>query len=409
MFGKKLPLPEDNSGKPKSFIETVITTTPVLMTIVATLLAGLSSSEMTQAQYYRSLSAQYQSKAGDQWGFFQAKRIRGSGLEQAADLLHPSGEPLARTLRATLAQLQKAIYGADKQTERITTALSDSVIRVQFTGSRQNLQEAAQKLRKTLQDQRQTATRLQEKITRRLETSEARQTLAYLGPKAIPESAAGEQPPAIEKACKAVRERKPDQEIVLILAPLSRDELQEAIEKAAARAADFEKRTKSVSRAIDELGALVNETTLLARTISGSIQDLAGLTDFASAEDQDPLGQTVRGLLRIATAARTAAENLQADFKAGRNGFKARCYEQEARQNQSVAELYELDVRLDSAASERHRQRSKNFFYGMLVAQAGVTIASLSLAVRHKSVLWSLATTTGLAAILFGSYVYLCM
>src|ERR1700674_5036778 len=79
---------------PKSFVETIISTTPVLLTVVATLLAGLSSSEMTQAQYYRSMAAQFQSKAGDQWGFFQAKRIRGSSLEQAADLLRSSGGAL---------------------------------------------------------------------------------------------------------------------------------------------------------------------------------------------------------------------------------------------------------------------------------------------------------------------------
>src|SRR5262249_28942867 len=71
----------------KSFWERILTTTPVIMTILSTILAGLSSSEMTQAQYHRSLAAQNQSRAGDQWGFYQAKRIRGSGLENTAELL----------------------------------------------------------------------------------------------------------------------------------------------------------------------------------------------------------------------------------------------------------------------------------------------------------------------------------
>src|SRR5947207_5480465 len=66
---------------PRNVWETVLTTTPVVLTVLATLLAGLSSSEMTQAQYFRSLAAQSQSKAGDQWGFFQAKRIRGTSFE----------------------------------------------------------------------------------------------------------------------------------------------------------------------------------------------------------------------------------------------------------------------------------------------------------------------------------------
>src|SRR5258706_9685316 len=54
----------------------ILTATPVIMTIVATMLAGLASSEMTPAQYDRSLAAQQQSKAGDQWSYFQAKRLR---------------------------------------------------------------------------------------------------------------------------------------------------------------------------------------------------------------------------------------------------------------------------------------------------------------------------------------------
>ena len=44
--------------------------------VLAAALAGIASSEMTRAQYSRSLGAQLQSKAGDQWGFFQAKRLR---------------------------------------------------------------------------------------------------------------------------------------------------------------------------------------------------------------------------------------------------------------------------------------------------------------------------------------------
>ncbi|MFA6288501.1 MAG: DUF4337 family protein [Opitutaceae bacterium] len=51
--------------------------TPVIMTVIATMLAGLASSEMTRAQYDRSLAAQQQSKAVDQWSFFQAKKLLG--------------------------------------------------------------------------------------------------------------------------------------------------------------------------------------------------------------------------------------------------------------------------------------------------------------------------------------------
>src|SRR5258707_15313479 len=81
------PKTADSSAVPKNIWDRILTTTPVIMTILSTLLAGLSSSEMTQAQYHRSLAAQYQSKAGDQWGFLQAKRMRGSGLENTTEML----------------------------------------------------------------------------------------------------------------------------------------------------------------------------------------------------------------------------------------------------------------------------------------------------------------------------------
>src|SRR5436190_8176106 len=65
----------------------ILTATPVVMTVVATALAGLASSEMTRAQYDRSLAAQQQSKAGDQWSYFQAKRLRGAMQHSTLDLL----------------------------------------------------------------------------------------------------------------------------------------------------------------------------------------------------------------------------------------------------------------------------------------------------------------------------------
>jgi len=45
----------------------------------------------------------------------------------------------------------------------------------------------------------------------------------------------------------------------------------------------------------------------------------------------------------------------------------------------------------------------------MLAAQAGVTIASLSLAVHKRNILWALAGLAGLAAVTFSGYVYLYM
>src|SRR3954469_18852371 len=73
--------------KPPGIWGLILTSTPVVLTVLATTFAGLSSSEMTRSMYFRSLAAQHQSKAGDQWAFFQAKRIRGTTLESTVELL----------------------------------------------------------------------------------------------------------------------------------------------------------------------------------------------------------------------------------------------------------------------------------------------------------------------------------
>jgi len=77
---------------PKTLWGSVRTATPVVITVVVTMLAGLASSEMTRAQYTRALAAQQQSKAGDQWGFFQAKRLRSALQGNTLDLLQSNTE-----------------------------------------------------------------------------------------------------------------------------------------------------------------------------------------------------------------------------------------------------------------------------------------------------------------------------
>ena len=104
-------LPDElKADVPSSVWGKILTATPVIMTVVATALAGLASSEMTRAQYSRSLAAQQQSKAGDQWGFFQAKRLRSALQRNTLDLLQSTTE--VRPLEA--AALERA--GAEPKT-----------------------------------------------------------------------------------------------------------------------------------------------------------------------------------------------------------------------------------------------------------------------------------------------------
>jgi len=81
----KHDLPQNKWGK-------ILGATPIVMTVIATMLAGLASSEMTKAQYARSLAAQLQSKAGDQWSYFQAKKLRSSVARNSLDLLAATSE-----------------------------------------------------------------------------------------------------------------------------------------------------------------------------------------------------------------------------------------------------------------------------------------------------------------------------
>src|ERR1035437_11191691 len=81
----KQDLPPNKLGK-------ILGATPIVMTVIATMLAGLASSEMTRAQYDRSFAAQLQSKAGDQWSYYQAKKLRSAVAHNTLDLLAATAE-----------------------------------------------------------------------------------------------------------------------------------------------------------------------------------------------------------------------------------------------------------------------------------------------------------------------------
>ena len=111
----KIQIPEElKSNLPQNKWGKVLGATPIIMTVIATMLAGLASSEMTKAQYDRALAAQLQSKAGDQWGYFQAKKLRSALAHNSLDLLIATSDarPLAAaalpdTDAATVAALTK--------------------------------------------------------------------------------------------------------------------------------------------------------------------------------------------------------------------------------------------------------------------------------------------------------------
>ena len=82
--GPATPAPAPEPPKKRNLWEIAFTSTPVLLTVIATLLASRSSGELTQGQYSRTVAGQNQAKAGDEWAFFQAKRVRGTVKEAEA-------------------------------------------------------------------------------------------------------------------------------------------------------------------------------------------------------------------------------------------------------------------------------------------------------------------------------------
>ncbi|HUJ09989.1 MAG TPA: hypothetical protein VL171_08180 [Verrucomicrobiae bacterium] len=288
----KFQLPDAlKAAVPQNMWGRILAATPVVMTVIATALAGLASSEMTRAQYGRSLGAQQQSKAGDQWNFFQAKRLRSALQKNALDILQG------------------------------TTDLHP------FTAP--NLDP---------------------------------QTLAALTKGELPPMPpAPVLDPSIKTALVAVENQKPDEETAKLLMQVKDKTLAEAVQAAQDRAQAFDKATSPINQVIDQLD---KSLTSGEKTISR-------------------------------------------DFTAARLRYTAARYDAEARLNQAIANLYELQVRRSNTEAERHHRRSQQFFFGMLTAQAAVIISTFSLAAQKRSLLWSLAAAAGAAAIAFAVYVYL--
>lgn len=282
----------------------VLSLTPVVLTVIATLLAGLSSSEMTRAQYDRALAAQRQSKAGDQWNFFQGKKLRGLVQRSTLDLLGATAEvrPLAA---AALAGLPVA-EGPDTPAGRRALAA---------------LREGA----------------------------------------ALDLGAAPARAASVAAALAALENSQPDAEVNTLLSRVTEAELDAALRAIQAQAL-----------ALDAV--------------------------------QKPLGQTIDAWQRVLPTGDAGAA-LRRDFTAARLDFTARRYDAEARLNQTIAGLFELQVRASNLSAERHHRRSGRFFYGMLAAQTGVIVATLALAMQRRNLLWGIAATAGGIALSFAVYV----
>lgn len=369
----KLPKPPadtEDPKAPKSPWERIITSTPVVMTVLATLLAGLSSSEMTQSQYYRSLAAQNQSKAVGQWSYFQAKKQRSTEAANAADVIANLGDSGPLSLDVFTA-------AAARFASRLE-AVSQSSPSFKAAAAR------AQSLR----------TRI-EAVDSEQERKAVQTMAAPLPPP--PELKIDDE--ATRKAYEVLAGGKEEWTDPAVFRAVTEKALRDAHHNAAENSSAADAELKPVIDGIANLKKLLDDLAGAA----GIIRTMAAPASQAAsrpAADATVVNASDRG-------APPELRQLNADFVVAQKRFDANRLEREARINQQSGYLYELNVRQTSLAADRHLIRSRYFFFGMIAAQAAVVLASLSLAVKERSWLWIIAATVGLLAVSYAGYVYM--
>ncbi len=273
----------------------ILLATPIIITVVATMLAGLASSEMTRGQYDRSLAAELQSKAGDQWGYFQAKKLRGAVALNTLDLLAATAD--VKPLDAL--------------------ALPDA--------------DAA--------------------------------TVAALTKDELPVMPSAKFDDSVNAALAALENSAPETEITADLANVKDAALANALTAAQQAASDYDNATRTINKTTDALDEKL----------------------------------------------RVGDKTAYRDFSGARLRYSVSRYDAESKLNATIGSIYELQVRKANLSADRHRNRSTKFFYGMLMSQMGVIVATFSIAARQKNFLWSVAAAAALAAVSFSVYVFLCM
>jgi len=400
------------SGTPakKTLWSVILTSTPVILTVVATILAALSNGELTQAHYHRALAAQNQSKATDQWTFFQFKRSRGQETKMAVDrlpVLSKTDKLEPAMLRASAVQLVNDLQQVEKQVLSLNALVVSSKSGLGSQGDK--LRQVAERLLQIIGSEVKDAQALQADLEQKLATSQAQEAFSYLATDKLPPvktSAIAE--PRIQEALKAIEARATEQDTAPLIGNISGDTLQHEISLAEGNVLAVEKSNKPVSGILEDLEKLIFRQSQLGWDLQRNTRRLeSALEGLPTSDALAPLRASAVAVIHSGNSIKNKVTDLSNDFKANQYDYTVRRYDNEARHNQKAASLYEVQIRKSSVSSESHRKRSRHFFYCMLIAQAGVTIASFSLAVKHKSMLWGLAALAGIGAIAISGYVYL--
>jgi hypothetical protein len=390
-----MKLPKLSVASPETPLgERMLTLSPVVLTVLATLLTGLAASEMTKAQYYRATAAQNQAKAGDQWGFFQAKKLRGAGDRNTAELLQALGDtapfdPAAAVVSAHA--LSDALGHIDAQARQALAALGDPL-----PAKTPELLWAQDYLVGPGSDQRRAqAGQAAAELATVVGDPESVQGVASLRDGKMPALADwAPADPKVGAALAAIQAGQDEAETKTLMAQVRATALTEALRAAQDRVRSWDEQAKPMARTIDRVQGVIDRY--------GEFGPLTVRAAWAIPTG----GQGQRDTMSLDTFTKDL-QSLRKSFAAARLRLEAARYDAEARMNQTIAGLYEIQVRKSSFDSERHKTRSQHFFFGALAAQAAVIGATFALAVKRRSMLWGLATSVGLAAFGFGAYVYL--
>jgi hypothetical protein len=297
---------------------------------------------------------------------------------------------------------------ADREAHRLAAAVAAA--RPELGAAAEPLERATEKLLAAVRDRPARADQARDEVRRELATEPLREAFRYLGTKELPPSEHQEVTHAgIKQALAALADRKSEDKVEALVAPLHAQDLEHAIEEAEVNLFRLELCHKPVGEALDVLDRLVSEQVALARPVHRAARDVeAALADLPAGDGRGlpELRAAGKAVVRTGELLRTASEELHADFRAARHDYTARRYDREAHCAQEAADLYEVLVRKEDVVSEGHRVRSYEVFSCMLVAQAGVTFATLSLAMRRRGILWSLGSVAGLSALMFTAYVF---
>ena len=353
----KLPESDVDPKKAKTLWDTIITSTPVAMTVIATLLAGLSNSELTQSLVYRSQAAQHQSKAGDQWSFFQAKKLRSANAATAAEQLMIGSDISALSPDSFAAAAAQLTARIDAISASKLPADQSAKLKAGIAASATGVQEAIATLTAPLPP-----------ITEAPITDEN-----------------------LRKVYDAVKTDPMEEKSAAIYGTFTTAVLQDALRAADRNARSDDEALRPMTDAIKKIQTALDALAAQATAVRRATTQAAPLPTLGASDRQSP----------------AEVRQLAGDFSVAKDRFEAARYDREARLNQQVAYLYEVGVRKASWQSDRHRTRSKYFFYGMLGAQAAVLIATFSLAVRERSWMWSVAAAIGVIAVSYAGYVYL--